>query len=55
MLIDVNVELKIVNDNYDWLKQFWIYLIMIEEAEYGNAFVIFQKLTKVKTKQLASI
>ena len=55
VFIDVNVKFKIVYDNYDWFKQFWIYLIMIEEAEHCNAFVIFRKLTKVQTKQLASI
>ena len=54
-LIKANVKFKIVYDNYDWLKQFRIYLIMIEEAEHYNAFAIFQKLTKVQTKQLASI
>ena len=54
-LINANVKFKIVYDIYDWLKQFQIYLIMIEEAEHCNAFAIFQKLTKVQTKQLASI
>ena len=55
VIIDVDVECKIVDDNYDWLKPFRIYLMMIEEAEHCKAFVTCRKLTKVETKQLASI